>query len=487
MHQEHEMAGLLGDWRQGGGPLYRRLAGAIQSAIADVRLLPGAKLPAERLLARALGVSRTTVAQAYEVLRRDGWAESRQGSGTWITAGAQRFAGMGVGPPLLTSTFFRRLPDGGASLPVDLSVAGPSPLDLVFAAAERLPLPEVLGTLPPTGYAPLGLPLLRRLIASRFSQAGAPTDEQQILVTSGAQQAISLIASACVERGDAVVLEAPTYAGALDAFSRAGARVVPLPVGPAGVPFEKLRDAVKAVRPRLVYLMPTFQNPTGAVIPERERRRIAQLADELQVTIVEDNTLAEVTLEGTTPPPLAHYSEGGTVVSLGSMSKLFWPGLRLGWIRASASTVAGLGQLKVMSDLGTSALSQALACMLLPDTRLAVAARKGELLARRKVLETGLKDALPEWAWNTPKGGLFLWVRLPLDDARSFVEAAWRHGVAVTPGAMLAPDGRYADHVRICFVVGEDELRLGIERLARAWKSYGSTSGPVLDPLSLPV
>ncbi|MDQ4149101.1 MAG: PLP-dependent aminotransferase family protein [Actinomycetota bacterium] len=487
MKPVEEFATLLTEWEAGSGPLYLRLSGAIKSAISNVKIMPGAKLPAERALARELGVSRTTVAQAYDSLRAEGWAESRQGSGTWVRATGESFPGMPGLPPLLTRAFFRAADGGHSSVPIDLSVAGPKPLDLVVSTAIRLDLERVLPALPPTGYMPFGLPLLRRLLASRFTEGGAPTHEDQILVTSGAQQAISLIASMCLQRGDAVALESPTYAGALDAFSRAGARLVPLPVGRGGVDVDRLRETVRAVRPRLVYLMPTFQNPTGEVMSERERRRISAIADEFQVTVIEDNTLADVSLDGVSRPPLANYSEGSTLISIGSMSKLFWPGLRVGWVRAAEATIAGLGQLKVVNDLGTSVLSQALACRLLPETPVASLARKEELTAKMHVLESGLTEKLPDWTWKRPRGGLFLWVKVPVEDGRAFAEVALRHGVAITPGAALSPDGKHDDYVRICFVASEEDLQVGVDRLAEAWASFGWSSTSTPSSVLLPV
>lgn len=485
---ERRLLQILGDWMHNEGPLYSRLTQAFVSAIEQSDLPPGTKLPAERSLADLLSVSRATVTQAYEALREAGWVQSRQGSGTWVGSPSQ--AGRHTAPagprPLSAGTFFNRMMDTSPQPPINMSMAALSGADEIFVEGNSIQLSDLLGV-PSHGYAPLGYQPLRQEIAALYSRAGVPTLPEEILVTTGAQQAISLLACHYIQRGDAVVVESPTYSGAIDAFSRAGARLIPVPVGGDGVRLDLLAEALATARPRLVYLMPTFQNPTGAVMSEDARKEVARLADQYQVPFAEDNTLSDLSFGAKRPPPLAHYARGGTIVSVGSMSKLYWAGIRIGWVRGPESLITRLGQHKVAADLGSSMVSQVLACRLLPDHE-AVKARRAEmLLSRLDLLETLLRERIPEWRWQRPEGGLSLWVRITSGDANAFAEQALRHGVAITPGSDLAPDDAFQDHIRLNYVVEETLIEAAVDRLAAAWKAHRASGGPQREAVEVKV
>lgn len=478
---------ILGDWMQNDGPLYSRLTRAFVSAIEQSDLPPGTKLPAERSLADLLSVSRATVTQAYESLRDAGWVQSRQGSGTWVGSPSQAGRPTPAGPrPLSAGTFFNRMMDTSSQPPINMSMAALSGADEIFAEGNSIQLSDLLGV-PSHGYAPLGFQPLRRGIAALYTNAGVPTLPEEILVTTGAQQAISLLACHYIQRGDAVIVESPTYSGAIDAFSRAGGRLIPVPVGVDGVRLDLLAEALATARPRLVYLMPTFQNPTGAVMPEDARKEVARLADQYQVPFAEDNTLSDLTFGTKPPPPLAHYARGGTIVSVGSMSKLYWAGIRIGWVRGPESLITRLGQHKVAADLGSSMVSQVVACRLLPNHE-AVKARRAEMLRSRLDLLTKLlHERIPEWRWQRPEGGLSLWVRITSGDANAFAEQALRHGVAITPGSDLAPDDAFQDHIRLNYVVEEALIEAAVDRLAAAWKAHRASGGPQREAVEVKV
>lgn len=469
------------------GPLYSRLAAAFVQAIEQFDIPPGTRLPAERNLAALLGVSRATVTQAYEALREGGWVQSRRGSGTWVGSPAQAGAAAPAGPrPLSSGHFFSRMVDSGAKAPINLAMAALADSEEIFRHGTILSLEDLVGV-PNHGYAPLGYGVLRQMVAGIYAGSGVPTMPEEVLITSGAQQAISLLAGHYIQRGDAVVVESPTYAGAIDAFSRAGARLIPVPVSGNGVRLDLLAEAIASAKPRLVYLMPTFQNPTGSVMPEEARIEIARLADRSQVPFVEDNTLAEISFGSPTPPPLAHYARGGTVLSIGSMSKLYWAGLRVGWVRAPEALITRLGQHKAAADLGSSLVSQVIACRLLPD-HADVRARRGDLLkARLDALEDLLRERIPEWRWQRPEGGLSLWVRIPSTDAHAFADQAIRHGVAITPGSSLSPDDDHQDYIRINFVVDVDLLGTAVQRLEEAWRVHRAGGGPQRDAVEVKV
>jgi DNA-binding transcriptional MocR family regulator len=321
-------------------------------------------------------------------------------------------------------------------------------------------------------YMPLGLPRLRAAVARLYTSQGLPTESEEILVTSGAQQALSLITSLYIQRGDAVLVENPTFFGALDAFRLAGARLSPVPVGSEHVRGSMLRDRLLSVGHRLMYLTPTWQNPTGTVMPESTRQSVAALADEFGIPVIEDHSLSELSIEGSPPGLIARHSKAGTVLTVGSMSKLFWAALRVGWVRGPAAAIAQLARVKTGTDLGSALMTQAIAAQLLDVFDRAKEIRREQLGRRRDLMAALLSERLPDWEFSKPQGGLFLWVRLPGGDARYFAQCAARHGVAVTPGSIFASDESYTDFLRIPFVLDEQSIDIGVERLATAWTEF---------------
>ena len=276
---------------------------------------PGIRLPSERSLAQALSISRTTVVAAYDALRESGWLESRTGSGTWVCESSPAVAaarGAAHAGALAASPLLGLLAHRDDEDIIDFAMGSPLPL-------RELPLD--LFTLPPDEYAalvhdrlyyPLGLPAARQAVAGYYCKAGLPTRPEQVLITNGAQHAIALCAALYLQRGDSVLVEDPAYFGALDAFRVAGARVSPLPVEAGGVPVGVLRDRIIATAARLVYLTPTFQNPTGAVMPAR--RAQGSGADRVRTGGPRNRRrrhLAEMALDGPTPPLIATYAPSG--------------------------------------------------------------------------------------------------------------------------------------------------------------------------------
>jgi DNA-binding transcriptional MocR family regulator len=269
-----------------------------------------------------------------------------------------------------------------------------------------------------------------------------------------------------------VVMEDPTFPGAVDAFQTAGARILSVPVYESGVDVDLLEQTVLENRVRALYLMPTFHNPTGSVMPDKARRELVRFARATEVPIVEDNTLAEIVLGPPPPPPLAAYARNATIVSIGSLSKVFWAGLRVGWARAPRSTIVQLGRLKAVADLGTSLPSQAIAVNLLARFEHVQARRRRELEARLTLLEELLRRHLPEWEWRRPQGGLSLWVRLPEGSSTELTQIAHRRGVSIAPGSLMSTTGRFDEFVRLSFDHEEAVLEEGVRRLAAAWKTY---------------
>jgi DNA-binding transcriptional MocR family regulator len=462
----------LGHWSARSGPLYRRLAEALRAAINRGDLPASTRLPPERALAQHLGVSRTTVVMAYDVLRADDVLESRQGSGTWVRQGPDPsdWVENGSAAPKRDATV--RGLTIGRGLVVDFTCGCLPPLPGLVEEAVAQIKEDLADVTRDHGYGALGLPRLRRAIARHLERSGLTTHENQILVTNGAQQALGLVAALVLERGSGVLIESPTYLGAMDVLTAAGARLLPVPVGTAGARVEVIHSLAHRRVGRLAYLTPTFHNPTGTVMPEAERREVARLVAETNLPLIEDNTLADIALEETPPRPIAAWAGRAPVITIGSMSKLFWGGLRVGWIRAPEALVVRLASLKVATDLGTSVLSQLVAARLLDRSEEIRQRRRQQILERRGALMLALRDLLPSWTWQTPKGGLSLWARIPHGDSRAYAQEALRHGVAVLSGPATSPDEGHSDHLRLVFVHEPPAVREGVERLARAWKAY---------------
>jgi DNA-binding transcriptional MocR family regulator len=464
---------LIGDWTEGKGPLYARLASAMRTAIERGDLATGSRLPPERSLAQALEVSRTTVVLAYKKLREQGLAESQQGSGTWIP----RRASLARAPlreeqsrSFLVESVTRAASDEGEAAIGFMGACLPGggvPLDEAWQAAQA----DLALLASGTGYSPQGWPALRRAVAARFAARGLPTSEDEILVTNGAQQAIDLLGRLLVRRGDSVVLEDPTYLGAIDVFTLAGARLVSVPVGSTGADLAALARSAAQASPALVYLVPSFHNPTGALMPEGARREVARIAETSGLVVVEDETLAELSFGPEPPPPIAAFAPRAAVFTVGSASKLYWGGLRVGWVRGPRALITRLTRLKVTADLSGSLLSQALAARLLARHEEVVRMRRGESRLRLDRLEALLRQQLPDWSWTRPAGGLTLWVRLPSPSAEELARVAPRHGVSVVPGPVHSPSRGFADRLRLPYVLDERTLAEGVARLASAWRA----------------
>jgi DNA-binding transcriptional MocR family regulator len=476
------MRAALGAFPDGDGPLYAQLARAITLAVERSDIVPGTRLPAERILAEWLRLSRTTVVQAYARLREAGTVESRHGSGTWVRREGK--AGWPSPQEQEVSSAFRRnivfrslLERSGDS--IALVSAQLPPLPEVDDAAKQVARQgaAVLGA--GEGYFPSGLPALRRAIAQHLARKGFPTREEEVLVTGGAQQAISLATGLLVARGETVVTEDPTYIGAIDVLFSAGARIVTVPTTDRGPDLDRLR-ALLAQRPRLLYVVPTFHNPTGALMPEAVRREIARMSEEMQIPVIEDNSLEGISLSSPSPspPPIAAFAKRAPILTIGSLGKLFWPGLRVGYIRGPEAWIARLGRFKALNDLGGPLLSQAVAALLLEHSDEAEAARRREVTAKRTLLTRLLAKHLPTWRWQEPKGGLLLWARMPDGSAEELARIALRHGVTIVPGSANSPDHRFADHVRLPMVADPATMKAGITRLARAAQEYQATARP---------
>jgi DNA-binding transcriptional MocR family regulator len=455
-----ELSDRLGRWSSGRGPLPALLAARLRRLIDEGELPPGESLPPDRALAAALAVGRTTVVAAYDLLRQDGRLVRRQGSGTRV-AGAEP-----AGPRPTTSApiFLHLLEPHDGVIPLACAAPDTPPPELAEAFAGIVPV--LAATTGDIGYYPAGHPALLRAIADHYERRGVHTRPGQIIVTNGGQQALSVLARALLAAGDQVAVEGPTYPGALEVFREQAAVPRALPVGLPG-----LAAAARRRRIALAYVISTFHNPTGAVLPALDRRELAEAASAAGVPLIDDEVLSDLAFPGVrVPPPMAAYSD--EVISVGSLSKSVWGGWRIGWVRGQEPLIARLARLLAVHDLGGNVIAQMAAADLLP--RLDDIVRRQALVreARHDQMRRDLARHLPDWEVPPVPGGQTLWVRLPSGDGTSFAQAALRHGVAVLPGSGLDVSGASQGCVRLQFLATPEVLTEAVRRLADAWRAY---------------
>jgi DNA-binding transcriptional MocR family regulator len=455
-----QLARLLGQWHSLPGrhrsPDYAALAAAVRGLLSDGRLPLGVRLPAERELAEALAVSRTTVSAAYRTLRETGHLTSRRGAGSWTT--------LPNGHRVATSGLWT--PDDDRNV-IDLGVAASAaPPELVPAArAAADDLPRYLGS---AGYHPTGLIELREAVAAGYQARGVATSAEQILITGGTQQALDLVLRLLAPPGSPVLVEAPTYPNALAALSARRARISTHGLDTAtGWDGEMLLGALRQTRPRLSYVIPEFHNPTGHLMPAELRERMVATAHSTGTDLVVDESWVDLQLDGDgMPPPVAVFDRHSRVVSIGGLSKGYWGGLRIGWVRASAPLVQRLAAIRVGVDMASPVLEQLVAVRLLEHAPKILSDRRAELRQQRDVLAAAVTELLPEWRFVLPPGGATIWAELDGPISSALARAAEDVGVRLAPGPRFGLDGTLERYLRLPFALPSDQLTEAVRRIA---------------------
>lgn len=486
------LTALLPDLSAHPGPRYGALAAAITGLLMDGRVAPGTRLPSERELALSLRLSRATVTSAYDALREEGLLTSRTGSGS-VTALPRRRSM----PPARRSTAvppidpaplgglvtrgiaerrFAQLAGGGPSRSggvIDLAVAAlPAPPELAGAAtraASRLGEHSVGG-----GYEPAGLGDLRAGVADRFAARGVPTRPEQILITNGAQHGVDLLLRLFTSPGDRVLTELPTYSGLFDAVRASGARTVAVPVDPAGGwQMGPMTAALRQNSPVLAVLIPDFHNPTGHLVHLPERREIVRAARRTGTTVVADESYVDL---GFVDPevPMAALDHG--VVTIGSLSKSVWGGLRVGWVRGSVEVIQRLTAVRATVDMGQSVLDQLVVLELMSELDAIAARRRAQILPRRDALLAELATRFPAWRPTRPDGGLCTWIELDVALATALVVRAGQYGIRVVAGSRFGLDGTMERFLRLPYALPEAELVRAVELLQTAWHDLDPTA-----------
>jgi len=481
--------------RESGTPLYRQLETTLREQIQSGALAPDTRLPSSRELAGRLGVNRVTVTNAYADLEADGLLYSLHGSGTYVSPPIKGLEKRQPGAleewPVWQSEAYRRSrPFNGLDIDEMMARArrpgvitfapGVSDSSLFRTDEFRKVLQLVLQR---DGVEALeygdrrGYPALRKTIASILASQGIPANPDDVLITSGSQQALLITAGALLRPGDSVLVEAPTYSTALELFSALGARIIGVPVDEKGMQVEQVESLIRAHHPRLIYTIPNFQNPTGACLSGHRRRELAALARRWEVPVVEDDFVGDLRYEGRAQPALKSLDTHGDVIYISSFSKMLMPGLRLGYIVANGPVYEALIAQKRINDLNTSNFSQrAVEAYITVGRYRAHLRRACQFYSRRRdtFMAALTREMPPEVRWMPPQGGLFVWLELPpaLTWER-LLPAAVDEGVAFMPGSPFFPDGSGRSCMRLNFTLHPSEvIDTGVRRLARVIRRF---------------
>ncbi len=474
--------------RESEEPIYRQLIRQLQLQIESGELPPGTRLPASRSLANHMDVSRISVVNAYSELRTQGYLSAHAGRGTFVS---RDFNPGGNGVTGDSDTGSRSLPDHSlrdlmrmSQRPgiINFSHGAPPPeffpvsalKDAINAVLER-DGPYALTYEVAEGYEPL-----RAAVRDYVSAHGIQTRVENVLITGGAQQAIDLVVQALVAEGDTIVTSNPTYVGVLDTARTRRVHVHGIPVDEYGIRLDYLESYLMENTPRLIYVVPSFQNPTGQVMPIHRRRQLLNLAREYGVQILEDSVYHEFRFEGEPLPPLKALDEANTVIHISAFTKMLLPGMRIGYLIASGKTHERLVRVKQAADISTSGLNQRTIHLMLQRGILAQQlSRNNRELRRRRDAALAAADRYfpPGTQWAVPQGGLYLWVTLPNTGptAAELYIAAVQNGVAFAIGNIFHLDHGGSFNMRLNYGLQTPErITEGFRRLGQAWENLAA-------------
>lgn len=479
-------------------PVYQQISQYFRQMISQGRVSEGYRLPPERKLARTLGVNRTTILNAYRDLKEAGLVAGHVGRGTSVlplTAETEPFP-HDIQPlrwPQLlrqqTATPWEGIIRDLHALTerkdmIILSIGLPA-LDLVPTGLMRDAQHAIIAERGPGAFSSgpcEGHFGFRTALAGLMERRGAACDPEEILVTSGSQQAIDLIARVLLEPGDTVVVEEPSYFGALNVFRQAQARLLGVPVDRNGMRTDLLEPLLQRHRPKFIYTLPTYQNPSGALLSLERRRQLLELAHRFRVPVVEDDIYHDLAYEDGPPPTLKALDDAGFVIYVSSFSKVLSPGLRIGWVVAPRPLLHHLVLAKQLTDLHSPTLSQLLIERLLTSGEFLrhVHSLREIYLRRREAMAEALRAEAPEGvSWTKPAGGFYFWCRLPDVPQAALLARAGEERVSYLPGVPCFVHEPAEHRVRLSYShCPIDQIHEGVVRLMRAVRRMPRTSEP---------
>jgi len=481
--------------RQSAVPLYQQIKTYLRQGILSGSLAADTRLPASRQLSQDLGVNRITVENAYAELETEGLIFSKMGSGTYVLP-PNPLLPLPKDSPGTPWPLWQRSVESQGKITKSrhqgemFKKAARHPHPISFASgigdAHLFPAEEfrkVLQTVmrrdgiaaldygERNGHAPL-----RETIAHILASQGLQARPENILITAGSQQALSLVSQLLLKPGDVILVESPTYSGALDLFRALDFKVVGIPVDGQGMQVEELEKLLQQHHPKLIYTIPNFHNPTGTCLSSPRRRQLIVLADRYNVPILEDDFVGDLRYEGRTQPALKALDPGGRVIYVSTFSKMLMPGLRVGFLAAEGPVYECLVNFKRVNDLATSTLIQRAVEAYVTVGRYQAHVRRSCQIfrKRRDTMLLAIQRYLPaKVRFDPPQGGLFIWIQLPENlSSEKLLPLAWEEGVDFAPGNGFFPDGLDGRNwLRLNFVAqAPDQIEEGIKRLGRAIK-----------------
>ena len=478
--------------RQSNIPLYQQIRNHFREGILSGSLAPETRLPASRQLAHDLGVNRITVETAYSDLEADGLIYSRVGSGTYVLHSPTLPTrpkdkretnwpfwqhNVQIGDISSSHVEFDELSEAELH-PRQIRFSGGSSAPHLFPADE---FRKVLQTVmrrdgmaaldygESNGYAPL-----RATIAHVLASQGLQAQPENILITTGSQQALSLASQILLKAGDTILVENPTYGGALDLFRALNYSVVGIPMDKQGMQVEILEKLLQQYHPKLIYTIPNFHNPTGTCLSSSRRRELLVLADRYNIPVLEDDFVGDLRYDGRTQPSLKALDPGGRVIYASTFSKMLMPGLRVGFLLIEGPIYESLVNFKHVNDLATSTLIQRALEAYVTVGRYQAHLRKSCQIfrKRRDAMVSAIKKFLPtDVQFEIPQGGLFIWLKLPDNlSSESLLPLACKEGVDFVPGGRFFPESSWGQNwIRLNFVVQPpDKIEEGVKRLGQA-------------------
>ncbi|HDQ71746.1 MAG TPA: PLP-dependent aminotransferase family protein [Chloroflexi bacterium] len=470
-------------------PAYLQICHQLRDQILQGDIPTGTQLPPERTLASALGVSRSTIVNAYGELKAEGLATGYVGRGTIVETPPTHLGSHPIAWPVHLSALGHRLTQypHTADLPAlrlsgrpdvvsfalglpDTDLIPPDRLAVAWQAIVERFGPTAINMCPPQG-----LPAVREAIARRMERRGTTVAPEHIIVVNGSQHGLDLLLRLLVEPGDTILSEVPTYFGALRCFQTWGARIIGVPVDERGMDVARVESLLARYHPKFIYTVPTYQNPTGATMSLERRQRLLALAQQYQVPIVEDDPFSDLYFDDPPPPPIKALDRHGHVLYLSTFSKSLAPGLRVGWLAAARPIVQHAALLNQITELQPNTIGQHLVVEFarrgwLEDQIVqARAAYKERCAAMDATLK---RRRAPGLRWTSPTGGMFLWLHLPeAITARELLEESARQGAIFLPGDLMHLSDGHSNTCRLNFSIPDPPaIERGITAMMTALK-----------------